>query len=173
MKKGFLLALLMVAMLAIAVPASAMAPTIHDLPSVVIGDAGDVATVGTDSVSLLRYTDIIDLASPTYIETNNGDGTDKLHVYYSLGGVEDSDVKASGPTGASALLLGLNAGEIAALDTGSAPAAKDIFTANNMLSLIVDIQDGGRTAPGNAYDATVAANGATTTIFLAAGQGDV
>jgi hypothetical protein len=73
MKKGFILALLMVAMVAMVLPVSARAPIVNALPTIIIGDTstGDVVTSGTGQAGIMRYTDALDLMSPTKINWNN------------------------------------------------------------------------------------------------------
>lgn len=71
MKKGFILALLMVAMVALVLPVSARAPIVNNLPTIIIGDGDDDVTSGTVQVGIMRYTDALDLLDPTKIDWNN------------------------------------------------------------------------------------------------------
>ena len=106
MRKGFLFIVMVVAFAALAVPASALAPVIDALPTLIIGDAEDV--LGTDTgVRLMRYVNAINLNG--VIEWRNGlDDADKK-VWYTT---SDAD------TGAMYLLDGGPDGEfVEPLDT--------------------------------------------------------
>lgn len=81
MKKGFLLALLVVTVVALAAPAVARAPIVNPLPDIVIGDVGD-EDAGTGQ-RLLRYLDITNVGAESWIQTQNGMGTTNLSVYYA------------------------------------------------------------------------------------------
>lgn len=86
MKKG-LLALMVVAMVAMAVPAGALAPTIETLPAVIIGDAGDTFDDGGTTLHLFRYNNILDISASNKITWNNADlgfGTGQMHAYYLM-----------------------------------------------------------------------------------------
>lgn len=87
MRKGFLSILMVVAIAALAVPASALAPVIDDLPTLIIGDEEDV--LGTDTgVRLMRYVNALNLKS--VITWNNGlDDADK-RVWYTTSDVDDA-----------------------------------------------------------------------------------
>ena len=80
MKKGLLLSLLVVAVVCMSVPAGARAPIVESLPDIIIGDAGDVSAGGNH---LLRYLNVVELGSPSWITTQNGMGMANLSVYYA------------------------------------------------------------------------------------------
>jgi hypothetical protein len=156
MKKGFSFALLMVVLVALAVPASAMAPVIGDLPSVIIGDAGDVTGSGTQAVILLRYTNVFNLASPSVVlQRDEPVDPSRLKVFYST---ESTTLKASNAT---SLVQPITDAELAALQAdGTVPAAKVINTETDLwLSLIHDLGSN----PASAAAATVAADGVVVT----------
>jgi hypothetical protein len=101
MKKGFLLSVLVVAVVAIAVPAGARAPIVNPLPDIIIGDVGDV-DAGTGK-RLLRYLDIVNVGAEGWIKTQNGMGTTNLSIYYaSYSAIVDPDssvlIRASNTT---------------------------------------------------------------------------
>lgn len=153
MKKGLTFALLMVAMVALAVPVSALAPVIQDLPSVIIGSAGDVSTEDTPKI-LLRYTNVFNLASPSVI-TQRNEPTDpsRLRVYYST---PSTTLKVSNKT---SIIQPLTSAELTALQTaGTIPTAKVINTASDLWLSLIHVTG---TAPANAAAATPEANGAT------------
>jgi len=108
MKKGMTIALLMVAMVALAASTSAMAPTINELPAVIIGDAGDVSGAGTTALHLLRYENVIDL-SGAITRYNNPTSTDYMSVFYAVSG---TTLKVSNTT---AIIPAMSAGEITSL----------------------------------------------------------
>jgi len=101
-KKGFLLSLLVVAVVAIAVPAGARAPIVNPLPDIIIGDlGGDYHT--TTGLRLLRYLNIANVGAEDWIKTQNGMGTTNLSIYYaSYSAIVDPDssvlIKASNTT---------------------------------------------------------------------------
>lgn len=161
MKKGFLLALLMAAMVALyAVPVYAEAPVIQTLDDVVIGDAGD--TNGT--LYLMRYNNIMDLSSPSVIVWNNATyTTDSFHVYYKdLGG--GTTIAASAK---NRLVTSLPTGDVTRLQGGQPPltAGTEITSASASpsffwLSLIDSTINAKAAVPmTNSYSATAAVNG--------------
>lgn len=82
MKKGFILALLMVAMVAMVLPVSARAPIVGPLPTIIIGDADDAETSGSVQYGILRAPDILDLMEK--IDWNNAPDvytSDLYHAY--------------------------------------------------------------------------------------------
>lgn len=88
MKKGFILALLMVAMVAMVIPAGAKAPVIQTLPSVIIGDA-DPENISTDGTQgIMRKWHAFDLADTDVVNWNNdGYTTDLFKAYLYTDGV--------------------------------------------------------------------------------------
>jgi len=85
MKNGLAFVLVMVALVALTIPAGATAPTIQTLPAVIIGDAGDVSGSGTEATHLLRYLNVFNLADPSIItRPNNPDDPTKLSVWYKV-----------------------------------------------------------------------------------------
>lgn len=155
MKNGLLFVLLMAVMVAMAMPAGAVAPTIQQLPAVVIGDAGDIIDAATDTV-LFRYVNVTDLNAITN-EPNSGDSS-KLKFWYETTG---AFLKVTNTTAAKAALT---AGEVTALKAASPtmpPAAKEITGGTDFwMSLIQDLQGN---VTGSAAAATVAANGSPWT----------
>lgn len=77
MKKGFTIALLVLAVVAVAFSASANAPIINTLPAeIIVGNLEDVA----GNLSILRYNDAVDINSS--VNWNNpGYGWDKFKIY--------------------------------------------------------------------------------------------
>jgi hypothetical protein len=126
MKKGLVLTLVLMAMVALVTPVSAMAPIIQELPTVIIGDAGDSHT-GTQTVYLMRYLNAVDLSSASVIQRRNGYTDDKFHVYFSQDAAEVPQVAASGPPG-GAIVSGLTPAEASDLINGVAapPAGAEI-----------------------------------------------
>lgn len=155
MKNGLLFVLLMAVMVAMAMPAGAVAPTIQQLPAVVIGDAGDIIDAATDTV-LFRYVNVTNLNTITN-EPNSGDSS-KLKFWYETNG---AFLKVTNTTAAKAALT---AGEVTALKAASPtmpPTAKEITGGTDFwMSLIQDLQGN---VTGSAAAATVAANGSPWT----------
>jgi len=159
MKKGLTIALLMVAMVALAASASALAPTITNLPSVIIGDAGDVSGGGTTALSLLRYENVLDLAG-VVSRPNNPTTTEFMSVFYTVSG---ATLQASNAT---AIVPAMSGPELTSLLGGTAPAGRKINTATDtMLSLINDAKG----SPTSAASASAGANGATAATLTADG----
>jgi len=168
MKKG-LLALMVVAMVAMAVPAGALAPTIDPLPAVIIGSAGDTADSGGTTLHLFRYNNILDISATSRITWNNADlgfGPEQMHAYYMMESAI-SPIKAST---SQRLVSQISAGEIALIQSdGTRPsAAKEITDdAGNggvadfwFLSLVNNAS--GAT---DSYSATAAANGSSAAAY--------
>jgi len=155
MKNGLLFVLLMAVMVAMAMPAGAVAPTIQQLPAVVIGDAGDIIDAATDTV-LFRYVNVTNLNTITN-EPNSGDSS-KLKFWYETTG---AFLKVTNTTAAKAALT---EGEVTALKAASPtmpPTAKEITGGTDFwMSLIQDLQGN---VTGSAAAATVAANGSPWT----------
>ena len=101
-KKGLLLSVLVVAVVAIAVPAGARAPIVNPLPDIIIGDlGGDYHS--TTGLHLLRYLNITNIGAEGWIKTQNSMGTTNLSIYYaSYSAIVDPDssvlIKASNTT---------------------------------------------------------------------------
>lgn len=162
MKKG-LLALMVVAMVAMAVPAGALAPTIETLPAVLIGSAGDTFDDGGTIMHLFRYNNILDISASNKITWNNADlgfGTGQMHAYYMM-------ESAASPIMASTsqrFVDQVTAADLAAISVdGTRPAAAAEITddAGNggasdffMLSLVNN-----PSAATDSYSATAEANG--------------
>lgn len=160
MKKGLVLTLVLMAMVALVIPVSAKAPIIQELPSVIIGDSGDSGDTGTQTVYLMRYLNAVDLSSASVIQRQNGYTDDKFHVYFSQDSAEVPQVAASGPPG-GAIIQGLTAGEASDLIGGVAapPAGAEIVDGAGgyfWLSLINTTINPGATS---AYDLDPVTNG--------------
>lgn len=181
MKKGFILALLMVAMVAMVLPVSARAPIVNPLPTIIIGDtdAGDVGTSGTEQVGIMRYTDAISLLDATKINWNNP--TDiytsaSYHAYLvNLNAVPVPNILPYNAAGGIDLATSTELTNL--LATGAAPAASARLTvpgaATQMLSLYDQTRMGTLADPMAAVPATdgkvvdtYSAN--TTLVFVAA-----
>jgi len=100
MKKGLVLTLVLMAMVALVIPVCARAPIIQELPNIVIGDSED-SFAGSQTVYLMRYLNAFDFSSPSVIQRQNGYTDDKFHVYYSQDAAEAAQVSLSGPAGAN------------------------------------------------------------------------
>jgi len=98
MKKGLVLTLVLMAMVALVIPAVAKAPIIQDLPNVIIGDSEDTFT-GSQTVYLMRYLNAFDFSNASVIQRQNGYTDDKFHVFYSQPAAEVPQVALSGPPG--------------------------------------------------------------------------
>jgi len=81
MKKGLILALLVVAMVALVLPVSARAPIIKSLPTIIIGDNEDAA--GTPPRGILRFPGALDLKDTSVVDWNNDESytSDTFHAY--------------------------------------------------------------------------------------------
>jgi len=168
MKKG-LLALMVVAMVAMAVPAGALAPTIDPLPGVILGSAGETADVGGETYHLFRYNNILDITASSKIHWNNEDlgfGDAQKHAYYMMESAASPIIAST----ASRFVTQVTAADIAAIQTaGTRPApAKEITDAAGdggvsdffFLSLVNN-----PSAATNSYTATAADNGRPATAF--------
>ncbi|MBN1868025.1 hypothetical protein JW916_12125, partial [Candidatus Sumerlaeota bacterium] len=162
MKKGLLLALLMVAVVAMAFPAHAKAPIIKDLPDIVIGDTNDINGSGTSAERLYRYLNIANLLDANVIEWLNGAPLSEHYVFLYQPTASEPTIQASTD---AALLDQLTGAEYTALlGSGTVPAVGDNLidytTSFTYLSLMnTDIVG---TLPSDAYSATAAANGMAT-----------
>jgi len=162
MKKGMTIALLMVAMVALAASANATAPTIGNLPAVIIGDAGDVSGAGTAALHLLRYENIIDLAGAV-TRYNNPTTTTYMSVFYTASG---TTLKVSNKT---AIVPAMSGPELTSLLGGTAPGGRKINTATDTWLTLIN---GAVGSPTTAQSATAAANGATEAALTTAGAFD-
>jgi len=167
MKKGLILALLMVAVVAMAFPAYAKAPTIKDLPEIVIGDAGDITAAGTTGLRLYKYVNALNLFDSNVITWPNGTlanvgNYSKYHVFLS----KLSGAQTVLPSKTAALVNLMTTPEATALfaGTGTGGTGTDIIdpagAGFGWLSLI-NMTLVGTTAPTSAYTATAATNGMT------------
>jgi hypothetical protein len=172
MRKGFLFILMVVAFAALAVPASALAPVIGELPTLIIGDAEDVST-GDTGVRLMRYVNALNLKSPDVIEWRNGlDDADKK-VWYTTSDVD---------TGAMYLLDGDSSGEfvepidatgVADLAAGDNPGESITDGGSFWLSLMNDeINQAAATPALGAAIADVEVNGVDQSAYPAGSTGD-
>lgn len=128
MKKGFILALMVVALMAMVISASAKAPIINDgsFPTVIVGDADDAA----GGMGIFRYLNAVDLADSSIVDWNNDDSytTDLFHAYiYPDPATTDTiDMNVCDPSG---LIDDLSLSEYNALvGSGTVPAASTRIT---------------------------------------------
>jgi len=160
MKKGLILALTMVALVAMVLPVSAIAPIIEQLPSVIIGDNGDVSGSGASAQHLYRYTNIMNIATSAKVTWGNVDlgfGDAQKHAYYMS---SDANVKAYT---ASAAVTQVSPADIAAIQTsGTKPATGREITGSNFFWLSLANNMSGATS---VYTATPATNGLTAAQF--------
>ena len=130
--------------------AIAVSPIISNLPSVIIGDIGDVSGSGTTAMHLLRYENVLDLGAAVH-RINNPSTTTFMKVYYSLS-MSGNTLRVSNK---ASLTLPMTDAEVASLLAGVPPAGKQINIPPNdtMMSLI---HDAGQNTPVNARSATPA-----------------
>ena len=131
MKKGFILALLMVAMVAMVLPVSARAPIVAPLPTIIIGDSEGAVTSGSVQVGIMRYADALDLLDPTKINWNNVTDiyTSDLYHAYLLNPATGTPVPNILPYDATGIIDLLTTVEYAnILADGTAPAASARIT---------------------------------------------
>lgn len=171
MRKGFLFILMVVALVALAVPVAARAPIIEELPSVIIGDAEDQLTADT-AVRLMRFPDIFDMSSSSWIEWRNGLADADKHVYYTT-----SD-EATGPlylaSNLTAFVTPMTAAQVALLEGGTEPGGGEITTDGTFfwVSLMNDaIAQEATTPPTNAYTEVTADNGTSIADYPAGSTG--
>lgn len=84
MKKGLILALMMVAMVAMTIPAAAMAPEIGELPTIILGDSG-AANSGDDggvTKGFMRNAEALDLSDDSIVDWMNDEYTSDLFKAY-------------------------------------------------------------------------------------------
>ena len=171
MRKGILFFLL-VAVVAMAVPAGARAPIIGELPAVVIGDNED-QLAGDTSVRVMKFEDIFNLK--TTVTWQNGLPDTNKHVYYTT-----SDVDATPLYLASddvALIDPMSTVDAAALEAaGTTPTGGEITKSDGSffwLTLINDAINQAATTPAtNAYDANATDNGVAIGSYPALSTGE-
>jgi hypothetical protein len=170
MKKGFILTLLTaVVMVTLVLSASANAPLVGPLPTVILGNTEEIEGAGGET--LWRDLDVANLldtdVATQWITWNNTDTT-QFHVYYIADTTGSATVQASTP---AALVAGLSATEYQALEaSGTAPAAaNDILDGNaaGTLALINTAATSGTVASAAAADP--AANGMSVADATTAG----
>jgi hypothetical protein len=166
MKKGFIFALLMVGMVAMTMPAGALAPVMPTMPDIVIGDAGDIAGSGTPALRLLRYINVADLAGAIG-RPNNPSTASALSVWYTSGDTSGL-LKASN---AAAIVEPMTSAEASALtSTGAQPPTAKKIGGAAWLSLIYGKPGAGAsTYPTSAISATPTSNGATSAQYSTKG----
>lgn len=171
MKKGFFVALLMVAVVAMAFPAFAKAPIISDLPDIVIGDTGDISGSGTTALRLYRYANIFNLSDPAIILTQNGYTLDKLHVFmYRDAATDPINIAASDATAFVDTLSDAQYTALVGSGTGPGAAAEITNSAASFYWLTLMNLTAATGSPTNAYaGATVATNGQNQNAIVAAG----
>jgi hypothetical protein len=158
MKKGLILALLVVAMVALVLPVSARAPIIKSLPTIIIGD-NEGASGGK---GILRFPDALDLKLQSVVDWNNDESytTDTFHAYlYPADPTPATDVVAYNAT---RIIGTLTTPEYTALmATGAMPAADTritSYTSPSNQNFAVNLFDAGRhpsiTSPATADPAT-------------------
>jgi hypothetical protein len=164
MKKGLILALLMVVVLCLALPAGAVAPLIKEIPNVVIGDTEDVAS----GMTVSRYINAFNLGDASVVDWKNlaADGytTDLFHAYFWQAVTTGTDITTVvfAKPGTYGLIDALSVSEKDALIAGGAvPAAGTrITTATSMWASFLD--SGLDTAITNVYNPDVAGDGHAT-----------
>jgi len=162
MKKGFILALLMVAMVALVLPVAARAPIVN-MPKVIVGDS-DTGDLGGGK-GIMRYLNAVNLKNPTFVDWNNDDTytSDLFKAYlFNPQTLADPDVVAAQP---SRLVDTLTPAEYAAVFAGNVmPAASACITSYTgtfdffWLSLLDTTR---HPAITNAYTADPATDGVT------------
>jgi len=160
MKKGLVLTLVLMAMVALVIPASAKAPIIVELPNVIIGDAGDSYT-DTQTVFLMRYLNAFNLANSSVITRQNGYADTKFHVFYSQDPAQVPQVKPSGKPGGS-IIESLTTAEANDLINGVAapPAGREIVDGATGYFWMSLLNTTINSTTSSAYDLTAQANGA-------------
>jgi len=157
MKKGLILALLVVAMVALVLPVSARAPIIKSLPTIIIGD-NEGASGGK---GILRFPDALDL-SQGVVDWNNDESytSDTFHAYlYPADATPATDVVAYNAT---RIIGTLTTPEYTALmGAGAMPAADTritSYTSPSNQNFAVNLFDARRhpsiTSPATADPAT-------------------
>jgi hypothetical protein len=163
MKKGFLLILLVVAVLAMALPVGARAPLVKPIGPVIIGDVDDGDFDAVSGKRLMRYLNVVGLDSEEFIETRNGMGIANLSVYYVSYTVEANPhnsmvVQASDDVGLIEPLTALDRSFLTGslVEPDNAPAknlARDGFTWLSLVNIAIHDQIGSGTLPASIYDA--------------------
>jgi len=157
MKKGLILALLVVAMVALVLPVSARAPIIKALPTIIIGDADDDAS----GKGILRFPGALNLESQSVVDWNNDESytSDTFHAYlYPVDSPAATDIVAYDST---RIIGTLTTPEYTALmGAGTMPAADTRITSytGTYENWLVNLFDAGRhpsiTSPATADPAT-------------------
>jgi len=152
MKKGLTLALTMLALTMLVIPASAMAPIIPQPPTIIIGNAGDEA----EGKSLFRYFDAIDLMD--YVDWQNPTYSDQTYRAYASFVTDVSGIDM-GVSSADGWIPELTAAEANALiNNGTEPPAdKNILASTSTLTLMNLSASTG--SPASAFLADPAVNG--------------
>ena len=155
MKKGLILALLVVAMVALVLPVSARAPIIKSLPTIIIGDADDAT--GTPPKGILRFPVALDLKDTSVVDWNNDESytSDTFHAY--LFQVTDPSTATVKAYNATRVIEPLDTPEYAnLLAAGAMPAANTritSYTSPSNQNWAVNLFDAGR-HPGITSPAT-------------------
>jgi hypothetical protein len=158
MKKGLILALLVVAMVALVLPVSARAPIIKSLPTIIIGDADDDAS----GKGILRFPSALNLKDTKVVDWNNDESytSDTFHAY--LFQVTDPSTATVKAYNATRVIEPLDATEYANLLAAGAMPAADTritsYTSPSNQNWLVNLFDAGRhpriTSPATADPAT-------------------
>jgi len=125
MKKGLILALLMVAMVSLVIPAGAKAPIVYSLPDVIVGDNNNAEGTGFTPTNgdyvVLRFIDAFDLANSRIINWNNDDSytTDLKKVFWTVSADPETTLGVFTEAG---YVDAITAGEWTALTGGTPPA---------------------------------------------------
>lgn len=124
MKKGLIVALLVVAMVSMVLPVCAKAPIVNTLPTVIVGD-NEGASGG---MAILRYINAFGLNSASIVNWNNDASytTDLFHAYYIRGTGDETAVSLAKP---GSLIAPLDTtGYNALVNFGTVPAASTRIT---------------------------------------------
>jgi len=164
MKKGFILALLVVAMVAVVLPVSARAPIIQSLPTIIIGDTDTTApnTNFAGGKGIMRYIHALNLSQRALVDWNNDESytSDTFHAYlYPADALPDTTIN---PFVDGSIINTLSPAEYAdALSaTAMPPANTEIlsWTSPSVNNWFINVFDAGRhpsiTDPFNADPTT-------------------
>jgi len=161
MKKGLILALLVVAMVALVLPVSARAPIIKALPTIIIGD--NEGATGTPPKGILRFPGALDLKSQSVVDWNNDESytSDTFHAYlYPADATPATDVK---PYGFGRVIGTLTTNEYTnLLGAGTMPAPDTritSYTSPSSQNWLVNLYDEGRHVLTDPATADVGAQG--------------
>ena len=146
MKKGLILALLVVAMVALVLPVSARAPIIKSLPTIIIGDADDDA--GTPPKGILRFPAALDLKSQSVVDWNNDESytSDTFHAYlYPVDSPAATDIVAYNATRIIGTLTTPEYTALLGIGTMPAPDTRiTSYTSPTVQNWAVNLFDAGR-----------------------------